>query len=179
MTLLIARHGCVPYACVKETRSGRRARSSPLIVPSADWHLIVVGRCIMKPETEPWWRQAQADLETAVVLLQTGRFYATSWFVQQAVEKGLKVLSIEQHGVLAPRTRDLRYLGHEVSVPAAVDVDLGIVDPAFDITRYPDPHNSVAPVDDVTEADATRDFEAARRIFAWLDRELHPPSTRS
>jgi HEPN domain-containing protein len=58
----------------------------------------------MRPEAEPWWRQAQADLETARITLDAGRDYAASWFAQQAVEKGLKALYIDQQGTLAPRT---------------------------------------------------------------------------
>lgn len=54
-------------------------------------------------DVEPWWRQAQADLETARVTASAGRHYAASWFAQQAVEKGLKALYIEQRGALAPR----------------------------------------------------------------------------
>lgn len=119
----------------------------------------------MKPETDPWWRQAQADLETAVVLLQTRRFYATSWFVQQAVEKGLKALYIERRGVLAPRTHDLQFLATEVSTPAEVVQDVAFLNPTFDATRYPDPRQGTAPVDAVTEDRATRHLEAARRVF--------------
>jgi len=92
----------------------------------------------MRSETEPWWHQARADLETAEIVLDGRRFYAVSWFVQQAVEKGLKALYIEQRGVLAPRTHDLRHLGREVLAPSTVETDLAALDPAFDLTRYPD-----------------------------------------
>ena len=128
----------------------------------------------MRPETEPWWRQARADLETAEVVLTAGRFYAVSWFVQQAVEKGLKVLWVERRGVIPPRTDDLRYLGREVVVPAMLEVDLIDLNPTFNVARYPDPSRGTVPVDAVTEDDATRDLAAARRIFGWLDRELNP-----
>ena len=46
----------------------------------------------MRPEAEPWWRQALADLDTAKVTDAAARHYATSWFAQQAVEKGIKAL---------------------------------------------------------------------------------------
>jgi HEPN domain-containing protein len=128
----------------------------------------------MRVETEPWWRQARADLETAEVLFQARRSYAASWFVQQAVEKGLKALYVERRGVLAPRTHDLRYLGREIVVPAAVETDLVTLNPTFDLTRYPDPSHGTVPVDEVTEDDATRDLEAGRRVFGWLERQLNP-----
>jgi HEPN domain-containing protein len=93
----------------------------------------------MRTETDPWWRQAQADLETAGVLLKCQRYYAVSWFVQQAVEKGLKALYIEHRGVLAPRTHNLVFLGNEVAAPADVAADLAGLNPIFDATRYPGP----------------------------------------
>lgn len=126
----------------------------------------------MRAETEPWWRQAQADLETAEFVLHGKRFYAASWFVQQAVEKGLKALYIEKNAVLAPRTHDLRYLGREVSAPPALEADMAALNPTFDLTRYPDPLEGAAPVDLVTEERASSHVQAARRIFQWLDQEL-------
>jgi HEPN domain-containing protein len=50
----------------------------------------------MRSEAEPWWRQAKADLETGRQMLVASTYYAASWFAQQAVEKGLKALFIEQ-----------------------------------------------------------------------------------
>jgi HEPN domain-containing protein len=128
----------------------------------------------MRPDAVPWWRQAQADLETAHVVLVARRFYAVSWFVQQAVEKGLKALYVERRGVLAPRTHDLQFLGREVSIPPFLDADLAQINPTFDLTRYPSPTSRVAPVDLVTEQRANVNLAAARRVFSWLEQELGP-----
>jgi HEPN domain-containing protein len=130
------------------------------------------GHVIVRTETEPWWRQAQADLETAEVVLRAQRFYAVSWFVQQAVEKGLKAIYVEQRGVLAPRTHDLKYLASAVSLPASFAPDIGSVDLAFEASRYPDSALAIAPVDALTEEQATGHLVSARRIFQWLAREL-------
>jgi HEPN domain-containing protein len=126
----------------------------------------------MRSDTEPWWRQARADLETAEAILQARRYYAVSWFAQQAVEKGLKALYIEQRGALAPRTHDLRFLASAVSIPVSFAPDVALVDLAFEATRYPDPQQGIAPVDVVTEERATQQLVAARRIFPWLAHEL-------
>jgi uncharacterized protein len=80
----------------------------------------------VRPETQPWWRQAQADLQTAEITLQAGQCYAVSWFAQQAAEKALKALYLERHGQLAPRTHDLGYFAVELAVPT--------LDPA--LTRF-------------------------------------------
>lgn len=131
----------------------------------------------MRPEAEPWWRQAQADLETARVTLAAGRDYAASWFAQQAVEKGLKALYIEQQGTLAPRTHDLEYLGREVGAGATAAADLMMLNPAFDLVRYPDPASGRAPVDEVSSALAGQHLAAAERAVVWIDAQLHPAPT--
>jgi HEPN domain-containing protein len=52
----------------------------------------------MRRDIEPWWRQAEADLISVEIMLTNGRWYAASWFAQQAVEKALKALGLEQTG---------------------------------------------------------------------------------
>lgn len=126
----------------------------------------------MRPEVAPWWRQAQADLATAHLIAQGGRHYAVSWFAQQAVEKGLKALYIEQRGALAPKSHDLDFLGREVHVPVTVAADVMVVNPAFDLVRYPDPGSATAPVDAVTPALAAQHLAAAERILAWIGTQL-------
>lgn len=126
----------------------------------------------MRAEVVPWWRQAQADLAVARVTAAAGQHYATSWFAQQAVEKGLKALFMEQQGQLPRRTHDLDYLARQVRAPAAIATDVALVNPAFDIVRYPDPSGNSAPVDTVTAALATQHLDAAERILIWLGAQL-------
>jgi HEPN domain-containing protein len=126
----------------------------------------------LKSETEPWWRQAIADLANAELVLKGNSYYATSWFAQQAVEKGLKALFVDRRDTLPPRTLDLNYLGREIAAPSIIAADLQSLNPAFQRTRYPDFESGAAPVDDATEYDATRDIEAAPRVFEWLAQEL-------
>src|SRR5437870_4688510 len=97
----------------------------------------IIGRS-MRPETESWWKQAQADFRTAEISMRGGQFYAVSWFAQQAAEKALKALYLERRRRLAPRTHDLRFLGEQLGVPRSVQIDLDVLNPAFDLARYPD-----------------------------------------
>jgi HEPN domain-containing protein len=121
----------------------------------------------MRQNTAPWWRQAEADLDSAEVLLQSGRWYSASWFAQQAAEKALKALHIEQTGQLAPRTHDLEYLGRLVGAPSAIDADLTALNPVFDESRYPDNYG-VPPVDAISSSDANPDVDVARRVLTWV-----------
>lgn len=97
---------------------------------------------------------------------------AVSWFAQQAVEKGMKALYLERRGVPPSRIHDLQPLAADMSVPAALTLDIAIVNPAFNRTRYPNPSHGLAPVDLIPEERAPRHLEAARRIFQWLSGEL-------
>jgi HEPN domain-containing protein len=131
----------------------------------------------MRPETEPWWRQAEADLQTAEVTMAAGQFYAVSWFAQQAAEKALKGLYLERHGHLPSRTHDLRFLGAQLQVSQAQASDLAILYPTFRAARYPD-DTGTAPVDAIGQTAATQHLEAARRTLEWVRNELGRPSTR-
>ena len=107
---------------------------------------------------------------------QGGQYYAASWFGQQATEKGLKALYVERNAALAPRTHDLSFLGHQLTVPAPIQTDLDALTPIFDLTRYPDAMGQ-APVDLVGANDAARHLATARRVLAWIDNQLQPPPT--
>lgn len=104
----------------------------------------------MRLEAEPWWRQAQTDLETGRQLFD-----------------------------LAPRTHDLEYLGTQVRVTTTSTVDLALLNPAFDLVRYPEPASGRAPVDSVTSTLATQHIAAAERVMAWLDAQLNQSSNQS
>ena len=57
----------------------------------------------MRPETERWLRYADEDLETVRVTLAGQRWAAASFYAQQAAEKALKAMFMEQMGTEHPR----------------------------------------------------------------------------
>jgi HEPN domain-containing protein len=126
----------------------------------------------VRPEAEPWWRQAEADLAAGRDVLTAGHAFAASWFAHQSVEKGLKALFIETRGVLAPRTHDLVWLGRAVTAPAVMVAHLVHLNPVFLLARYPDPVTAIAPVDVITTAVAEQDAEAAEEVMAWIRQQL-------
>jgi HEPN domain-containing protein len=127
----------------------------------------------MRPETETWWRQAEWNLQRAQREMRQGPYYdGVAEQAQQAAEKGLKALYIELHGALAPRTHDLRIVGTQVSAPAQVMADISILNPAFDLARYPDPTTNTAPMDNIDTTEAAEYLAAAERIMAWIGTQL-------
>ena len=125
----------------------------------------------MRRDTEPWWRQAEADLASAELDFGGNVWYAASWFSHQAAEKAIKALYLERHWRDASRVHDLNLLGRHVGAPIDVGRDLAILDPAFGLTRYPNALG-LAPVDTITESISRRHIEAARRILQWVKSEL-------
>jgi HEPN domain-containing protein len=104
----------------------------------------------LREETEPWWRQAQADLHAAGMNAEDGLHFVVTWLSQQAAGKALKAVWIERHNEPPPRTHDLPLLGSRLGVPGAVADDLEALMPAFDRARYPDDVGE-PPVDAITE----------------------------
>jgi hypothetical protein len=125
----------------------------------------------MRQDTAPWWRQAEADIQTAALTLNGSLYFAASWFSHQAAEKAVKALYIEQMGREANRVHDLIYLGRSVGAPREIRHDLAVLNAAFGDTRYPSA-TGVAPVDSITVTRGTRDIEAARRILLWVQSQL-------
>lgn len=128
----------------------------------------------MRPETEPWWRQALADLEAAEANLRGGVFFVASWLSQQAAEKALKALYLERRATLPPRTHDLRMLAAQVGVSSTLRADVDLLVPIFDLKGYPTPAG-VAPADAVTGSVARTHVEAARKVVQWVRNELGAP----
>ncbi len=65
----------------------------------------------MREEARRLWRQALEDLETAKVLLNSGRYYAAAFFSHQAAKKSLKAVHVELRREIPPRTHNLVELG--------------------------------------------------------------------
>lgn len=132
-------------------------------------------RTILRAETEPWWRQAEADVGAAEWNAEGGLYYVVSWFAQQAAEKALKALWIERRVEEPPRTHAVQFLGRELGVPPSVQADLDVVAPVFGQARYPE-LGGPAPVDSISASAAGEHLAAARRILVWTAQQLQPPS---
>ena len=68
--------------------------------------------------------------------------------------------------------RLLEYLGELLGAAQEIAEALTIVNPAFDLSRYRDPVNLLAPIDQVSPEMAKGHYEAAERIMQWLTERL-------
>jgi HEPN domain-containing protein len=84
----------------------------------------------------------------------------------------MRALFVERTRAIPPRTHDLEYLGTELSVPDKVARALPAINPASDITRYPDQENLVAPVEFIDVEIASIVVTAAIEVMVWLEDQL-------
>lgn len=68
----------------------------------------------MREEVSNWWKQAKRDFQTAKNCRNSGDYYASVFFCQQAIEKGLKSLYILRKGTSPGTTHSLIFLAKEV-----------------------------------------------------------------
>lgn len=100
------------------------------------------------------------------------QYYAASWFAQQAGEKALKALFLEQRAQLPIRTHDLEHLASQLEGMGEIDSAIAALNPAFNMVRYPDAATRRAPVDEVSMEDSVEHLQAAERIVEWVRAQL-------
>ncbi len=113
------------------------------------------------------WLQALEDLRTSEVLLETGRYYASVFFAEQAAEKALKALYIHLKRELPPRTHNLLELLQALGIDREDLIDAAMdLTPEYVVTRYPDAANGV-PAYLYNERMAREHLEKAKRIVDY------------
>ncbi len=128
---------------------------------------IETGRVLyMRRATAAWLHEATDELETARLLVAHERLPPACLHSQQAVEKALKALLLEQ-GVRPPRTHDLVELLNTVR-GRRLDTNLSMDDAVFLTnvyrSRYPS-EEGLLPHSEPTVEDAMRALTAADRVL--------------
>lgn len=124
----------------------------------------------MREEISNWWKQAQADLQSAENSFKAGDYYLAVFMCQQAVEKGLKALCLLRLKKSIPG-HSLIYLGKILKAPHQIWKDIQSLNPEYITTRYPDVANA-APVDIYNEEIAKAHIQEAKRILTWLKNQI-------
>jgi len=125
----------------------------------------------MRKEVIDWFTQARADLRTAENCLKSRDYYASAFFSQQAAEKALKALHINEKKELPPRTHSLIEIGKAIVVPANLVSALRDLSPEYIITRYPNAAYGI-PADIYDEEKAKDRLEKAKVIMQWVRAKL-------
>ncbi|MBI1885165.1 MAG: HEPN domain-containing protein [Chloroflexi bacterium] len=119
----------------------------------------------MKPETAEWLEIAERDLLAARLMLEKDFYQQTVFYCQQSIEKLLKAIWTERHGVgTHPRVHNLVKLadGLGLDIPAkSRDILVDLTDQVFP-SRYPEAgwrYNREV---------AEEYYNMTQELFAWL-----------
>ena len=122
-----------------------------------------------------WIEQALEDLDTAKVLLENAKYYASAFYSQQAVEKSLKSLIIhlgKDPGKTPSLTELIEMIEKEgVTVPTNIKEDLMVLSPHFIISRYPDAANGV-PFKQYSKSISEDLYNKAKEVVEWVKENL-------
>ncbi len=125
----------------------------------------------LQEKIEHWLDIAEYDLETAVAMQNSGRYLYTVFMCQQAVEKLLKALYLQQTGEEAPRTHNLAFLFDALELPDAPDADIYAALNAYYIKgRYPSYKRKLSQMLDKQTAQTL--LNRSEKTFQWLKSHL-------
>jgi HEPN domain-containing protein len=123
-------------------------------------------------KVEHWLDIAEYDLETATAMQDSGRYLYTAFMCQQALEKLLKAIHIQQTGNEAPRTHNLIYLYGLLTLPDKAEYlqVMTSLNTYYIEGRYPSYKQKLSQLLDKTK---TQDFLIkTQEIFKWLKSQL-------
>ena len=126
----------------------------------------------MREEVRRLWLQALEDLETAKVMLETRRYYASAFFSHQAAEKALKAIFIHLKREISPNTHNLLELLEHLNIDDEEVVDAAMeLNPEYVVSRYPDAANGI-PAQMYNERIAKERYKKALRIVEYCRERL-------
>jgi len=123
----------------------------------------------MRDYVELWLRQSLEDLDTAKVLLNNNKYYASAFYSHQAAEKCLEALLL--YFGKDVKTHDLNKMLDIIKEEVNLNVEeirkeALKLNPNYTISRYPDAANSL-PYLLYDKKDAEEYLKMAERIINW------------
>jgi HEPN domain-containing protein len=132
----------------------------------------------MQPETTVWVEDAEYDLQSAEVMLDSGRYFFVVFMCHLTIEKLLKAVIVERQGIVPPKTHNLVGLVTRagLTVPAERRPLLNELDNMSVVTRYPDGRRAIAST--LTAENTTSLYTRTVEFAQWLKHTLtsSPPS---
>jgi len=125
----------------------------------------------MRPEAERWFLQSAEELETAKVSFTGSKWFAVSFWCQQAAEKALKALFIVKKKESPGATHSLTFLGRELNIPKEYWNLLRDLTKEYYLSRYPDASEDV-PFKMYTKEDAERCLHQCEKLIQWVKLQL-------
>ena len=124
----------------------------------------------MKEEISKLIRQAEADIRTAKNSLNSEDYYASIFWCQQAIEKALKSVLMQDRGELI-KTHSVIRLGKEALLPDNLLEKLPFFEPIYQETRYPELSDKI-PSEEFKVDKATDAVIICQEVVEWVRKKL-------
>jgi HEPN domain-containing protein len=124
----------------------------------------------MRKEIENWWKQSEADLRKAEVLMDTKNFDGAVFYFQQAAEKALKsvcLLKLQE----SPKGHSIIHFANLLGVPKELLSGIRDLNPEYLITRYPDMAAGV-PAELYDDKIAAKHRKTAKGVLLWAKKQI-------
>ena len=116
-------------------------------------------------EINKWMVQAKRDLKTARNSYKSKDYYASAFFAQQAVEKGLKAIYIKKYKKLI-RIHDLVELAKKIGAEEDILNACSMINPVYTGSRYPDV------IDTFNKSNTDEILRLAKKVMKWIEENL-------
>ena len=122
--------------------------------------------------SQEWSRQAEYDMETAIAMLDSGRYIYCVFMCHLSIEKSLKALYAKKLGKNPSKTHSLVYLAQSLhlDLPEKIKEFLEILDSVSVPTRYPEELEKL--IKEYTENKAKNILNESRETSRWLKQKL-------
>ncbi len=125
----------------------------------------------MRTEISNWLEQAERDLITSENSFNARDYYASVFWSQQAVEKGLKALFIFKENKPILKVHDLTLLCDKVHAPEKIYKIAEKLTPSYIFARYPESADEIPAR--MYNKDQTNEFlTLAKEALLWIKKEL-------
>lgn len=119
-----------------------------------------------------WIRQAEYDMETAQVMLESGRYIYCIFMTHLSIEKALKALYVKRSAKNPPKTHSLVYLTRKADLilPSSVKEFIESLDGISVPTRYPDELAKL--LKEYSKEKTETIFTKSKEVLEWIKKEL-------
>ena len=122
--------------------------------------------------SQEWSRQAEYDMETAIAMLDSGRYIYCVFMCHLSIEKSLKALYAKKLGKNPSKTHSIVYLAQSLhlDLPEKIKEFLEILDSVSVPTRYPEELEKL--IKEYTENKTKNILDESREASRWLKQKL-------
>lgn len=122
----------------------------------------------MASRHKDWLRQAERNLKSAEINVQSGLYEEACYELQQAGEKAVKALLNYLHKEMRGYSITLLLQATNINIPGEILKCAQELDKHYIPSRYPDVYDQGAPVDYYNEDDARKCMVCGKEILNWV-----------